>query len=196
MEINKKTITIIAGAILIIVLISVGVYAAKNKQSNTPEIPNTESQQEEEIVETPLEEEEEWIEAEYPEIEWEEPPVTTAYNPEADLDNSGYVDKNEWEQWVAAHPEDIDQNLYVEDWEIEIINNAKKNDPTVEISKITEEEREQIVEEREKEVEQQVQQAADAILDDFDKQMKEWASQQTTGGSLEDMKNSWNPVNN
>ena len=48
-----------------------------------------------------------------PVIDWEEPPVVTVYNPDADLNDDGHVDKEEWEQWVAAHPEDLNQDLYI-----------------------------------------------------------------------------------
>lgn len=48
-----------------------------------------------------------------PEQDWEEPPVPTIYNPEADLNNDGHVDKAEWESWVAAHPEDTNQDLII-----------------------------------------------------------------------------------
>ena len=47
------------------------------------------------------------------ELSWEEPPVITVYNPEADLDSSGYVDKAEWEAWVSKHPEDLNQDLQI-----------------------------------------------------------------------------------
>lgn len=51
------------------------------------------------------------------ELDYETPPVATVYNPAADLNNDGHVDKAEWETWVAAHPEDLDQDLIITDEE-------------------------------------------------------------------------------
>lgn len=50
---------------------------------------------------------------EYPELDWEEPPVLTYYNEEADTNNDGHVDKAEWEVWVEKHPEDLNQDMFI-----------------------------------------------------------------------------------
>ena len=50
---------------------------------------------------------------EYPELDWEEPPVLTYYNEEADTNNDGHVDKAEWEVWVENHPEDLNQDMAI-----------------------------------------------------------------------------------
>lgn len=52
-----------------------------------------------------------------PAPEWEEPPVMTVYNPAADLNNDGHVDKEEWQTWVDEHPEDLNQDLYISEEE-------------------------------------------------------------------------------
>lgn len=48
-----------------------------------------------------------------PVIDWEEPPVVTVYNPDADLNDDGHVDKGEWEIWVEENPADLNQDLYI-----------------------------------------------------------------------------------
>ncbi len=46
-------------------------------------------------------------------IDWEEPPVVTVYNPTADINKDGHVDKSEWEKWVKANPGDLNKDLAV-----------------------------------------------------------------------------------
>lgn len=53
------------------------------------------------------------------------PPVETTYNPAADLNSDGHVDKAEWEKWVAAHPEDTNKDLVISDAEKEAANPSK-----------------------------------------------------------------------
>ena len=53
------------------------------------------------------------------EVDWEEPPVATIYNEDADTNSDGHVEKSEWEAWVAEHPEDLNQDLIIEDAERE-----------------------------------------------------------------------------
>lgn len=53
----------------------------------------------------------------------EAPPVSTLYNPEADLDRDNFVDKSEWEQWIANHPEDLNQDTIITDDELAAYNN-------------------------------------------------------------------------
>ncbi len=50
---------------------------------------------------------------EYPELDWEEPPVLTYYNEEADTNDDSHVDKAEWEVWVENHPEDLNQDMVI-----------------------------------------------------------------------------------
>ena len=55
---------------------------------------------------------EEWVDEKIV-VDWEEPPVVTIYNEDADLNSDGHVDKSEWEQWIVAHPEDLNQDLQI-----------------------------------------------------------------------------------
>lgn len=50
---------------------------------------------------------------EYPELDWEEPPVLTYYNEEANTNNDRHVDKAEWEVWIEKHPEDLNQDMVI-----------------------------------------------------------------------------------
>lgn len=50
---------------------------------------------------------------EYPELDWDEPPVLTYYNEKADTNDNGHVDKAEWEVWVENHPEDLNQDMVI-----------------------------------------------------------------------------------
>lgn len=42
------------------------------------------------------------IEVTHPEIDWEEPPVITIYNADADTNSDGHVDKSEWEDQLEV----------------------------------------------------------------------------------------------
>lgn len=43
------------------------------------------------------------------------PPVNTVYITDNDLDKNGYIDRSEWDTWVAAHPEDKNQDMRVDE---------------------------------------------------------------------------------
>ncbi len=61
-------------------------------------------------------------------VDWEEPPVYTTYNPEADTNSDGHVDKAEWEVWVQNHPEDLNQDLIIEDEEKQVYEETDEGD--------------------------------------------------------------------
>lgn len=58
-----------------------------------------------------------------PEIDYEPAPVDIIYNPEADTNDDGHITKDEWQVWVDAHPEDLDQDLVVTETEQARITN-------------------------------------------------------------------------
>ena len=71
-----------------------------------------------------------------PVIDWEEPPVVTVYNPDADLNDDGHVDKSEWEKWIADNPADLNQDLYItaeEQAEFNGIKEPVKNEKPAEV---------------------------------------------------------------
>ena len=126
---NNKKVLIAVGIIIAILICGVAVYM--NFIKNQPAINNDIQLPDDVITNQPEDENRELIPdsdpvtIEYPEIDWEEPPVVTIYNPDADLNDDGHVDKGEWEQWVAENPADLNQDLYSEDWELKAIEEGK-----------------------------------------------------------------------
>jgi hypothetical protein len=59
---------------------------------------------------------------EYPELDYEMPPVDVQYRTDADLNDDGHIDYDEWESWTEAHPEDTNQDLIITDEEQAIYN--------------------------------------------------------------------------
>ena len=117
---NKKKIIAVIATGMIVVVCGVLVYVKFiNKEpaydyTSAPETTITEQQEEySQDKDVYFEPDSEPVFIAEPVIDWEEPPVTTVYNPDADLNDDGHVDKSEWEQWVAAHPEDLNQDLYI-----------------------------------------------------------------------------------
>lgn len=83
------------------------------------------------------------------EVDWEEPPVVTYYNEEADINSDGHVEKTEWETWISEHPEDLDQNMMVDDDELAAYESGNEEEimeymPLEEVLPYTEEELEEI----------------------------------------------------
>ena len=118
-------------AVLIIISIAVGAfmfYQNSNSNNNGEEseyTPDYENDQEyniglggaPELGDIVNEPDDFVVEDEPIEVDWEEPPVATIYNEEADLNSDGHVEKSEWEAWVAEHPEDLNQDLIIEEAE-------------------------------------------------------------------------------
>lgn len=83
------------------------------------------------------------------EVDWEEPPVVTYYNEDADTNSDGHVEKTEWETWVSEHPEDLDQNMMVDDDELATYESGTEEEimeymPLEDVLPYTEEELEEI----------------------------------------------------
>lgn len=136
---NKKKIVIISVIVLVVVSIILALrFKGNNIENNNDNIQDNLdnlSQQEENnnngLVEEPSFEESNDIYVtvedlgegpfpdEHPEIDWEEPPVLTYYNEEADTNNDGHVEKAEWEVWIANHPEDLNQDMVITTEELE-----------------------------------------------------------------------------
>ncbi|AKL96204.1 hypothetical protein CACET_c27590 [Clostridium aceticum] len=116
---NKKKIAIAATGIVIMIC-GVLVYVNFiNKEpaydyTSVPETTITEQHQEySQDKDVYFEPDSEPVFIAEPVIDWEEPPVVTVYNPDADLNDDGHVDKGEWEQWIAENPADLNQDLYI-----------------------------------------------------------------------------------
>jgi len=141
---NKKKIAIAATGIVIMIC-GVLVYVNFiNKEpaydyTSVPETTITKQYQEVDKGITIILPDSEPVFIEEPVIDWEEPPVVTVYNPIADINNDGHVDNVEWEKWVADNPADLNQDLYVEDWELEEFNKpTQEEQKPVEQTKPTE----------------------------------------------------------
>ncbi len=99
----------------------------------TPELVITEQIEPSQDKDIYFEPDNEPVVIEEPVIDWEEPPVTTVYNPDADLNGDGHVDRGEWEIWVVENPADLNQDLYIEDWELEEYNNSINQENKIEV---------------------------------------------------------------
>ena len=77
-----------------------------------------------------------------PEIDYEPAPVDIIYNPEADTNDDGHITKDEWQDWVDAHPEDLDQDLVITEAELAEFNGDEPPEETepAEITGVTDEE--------------------------------------------------------
>lgn len=130
---NKKKIIAVIATGMIVVVCGVLVYVKFINNLPTynyipaPETTITEQQEEySQDKDVYFEPDSEPVFIAEPVIDWEEPPVVTVYNPDADLNDDGHVDKSEWEQWVAAHPEDLNQDLYITEEEQAEFNSIKE----------------------------------------------------------------------
>ena len=56
------------------------------------------------------------------ELDYETAPVPVIYNPEVDTDDNGDISLDEWQVWVDAHPEDLNQDLVIDDAELAEFN--------------------------------------------------------------------------
>lgn len=65
-----------------------------------------------------------------PEIDYEPAPVDIIYNPEADTNDDGHITKDEWQDWVDAHPEDLDQDLVITEAELAEFNGDEPPEET------------------------------------------------------------------
>lgn len=108
-----------------------------------------------------------------PEIDYEPAPVEVIYNPEADTNDDGHITKEEWQTWVDAHPEDLDQDLVVTEEEQAEFNGEELPTP-----------------EPEQEDEVPI---GEIDMDELNKWSQEQASQ-GWGGSLEDSNHGFDPI--
>lgn len=138
---NKKKIIAVIATGMIVVVCGVLVYVKFINNLPTynyipaPETTITEQHQEySQDKDVYFEPDSEPVHIEEPVIDWEEPPVTTVYNPDADLNDDGHVDKSEWEQWVSENPADLNQDLYIEDWELAEFNKLTEQETESELS--------------------------------------------------------------
>ena len=124
---NKKKVTIIVGVVIAAIVI-IGVVIAAillGSSDNSINQPiNTDNTEDSEVYTPEFEPDGPEIEVDEspildvpPEVDWEEPPVLTYYNEDADTNSDGHVDKAEWEVWVSEHPEDLNQDMIISDEE-------------------------------------------------------------------------------
>ena len=124
---NKKKVTIIVGVVIaaiVIICVVLAVILLNSSDNNTNQPTNTTNTEDSEIYAPEFDSSGPEIEIDEspildvpPEIDWEEPPVLTYYNEDADTNSDGHVDKAEWEVWVSEHPEDLNQDMIISDEE-------------------------------------------------------------------------------
>lgn len=140
---NKKKIIAVIATGMIVAVCGVLVYVKFINNLPTynyipaPETTITEQQEEySQDKDVYFEPDSEPVHIEEPVIDWEEPPVVTVYNIDADLNNDGHVDKSEWEKWIADNPADLNQDLYItaeEQAEFNGIKEPVKNEKPAEV---------------------------------------------------------------
>ena len=123
---NKNKIVIIAGVAIAVVIIGtvLAFILLKPSDSNTTQPNITDNTEDSEIYAPEFDSSGPEIEIDEspildvpPEVDWEEPPVLTYYNEDADTNSDGHVDKAEWEVWVSEHPEDLNQDMIISEEE-------------------------------------------------------------------------------
>lgn len=137
---NKKVGIIIGAVILAIIVAIIAIFALRGKTEPNNDAPNVDNTPSQNLVEqeknnenaentsdlpkaptiimddiTPIEIDETPVTEDPPVVDWEEPPVVTIYNKDADTNSDGHVDKSEWESWIDKHPEDLNQDLQITD---------------------------------------------------------------------------------
>ena len=65
--------------------------------------------------------------------DFEEPPVTVQYSMENDLNSDGIISKEEWEAWVAAHPEDTNKDMILGNEDVDT-NSDSNSDSSTEVN--------------------------------------------------------------
>ena len=103
------------------------------------------------------------------ELEYETAPVPVIYNPEVDTDDNGDISLDEWQVWVDAHPEDLNQDLVIDDAELAEFNGEEPPEDVI---------------------------TDDNILGDLDDRLNAWLESQGGGvpGSAENADNSYVPT--
>ena len=123
---NKNKIVIIAGVAIAVVIIGAVIAAIllRSSDNSINQPTNTANTEDSEIYAPEFDSSGPEIEIDEspildvpPEVDWEEPPVLTYYNEDADTNSDGHVDKAEWEVWVSEHPEDLNQDMITSDEE-------------------------------------------------------------------------------
>ena len=62
--------------------------------------------------------------------DFEEPPVMVQYSMENDLNSDGIISKEEWEAWVAAHPEDTNKDMILGNEDVDTNSDSNSDSST------------------------------------------------------------------
>ena len=110
----KKALTYTLAATLLMASLTACGNQADDKQANSSDVTIEYSEVNSTKENEPTEEELGLVEG------YEEPPVMVQYSMENDLNGDGIISKEEWEAWVAAHPEDTNKDMYLSPEELGI----------------------------------------------------------------------------
>lgn len=123
----KKALTYTLTATLLMASLTACGKQADDKQANSSDVTIEYSEINSTKENKPTEEELGLVEG------YEEPPVTVQYSMENDLNSDGIISKEEWEAWVAAHPEDTNKDMILGNEDVDT-NSDSNSDSSTEVN--------------------------------------------------------------
>ena len=123
----KKALTYTLTATLLMASLTACGKQADDKQANSSDVTIEYSEINSTKENKPTEEELGLVEG------YEEPPVMVQYSMENDLNSDGIISKEEWEAWVAAHPEDTNKDMILGNEDVDT-NSDSNSDSSTEVN--------------------------------------------------------------
>lgn len=120
----KKALTYTLTATLLMASLTACGKQADDKQANSSDVTIEYSEVNSTKENEPTEEELGLVEG------YEEPPVTVQYSMENDLNSDGIISKEEWEAWVAAHPEDTNKDMILGNEDVDTNSDSNSDSST------------------------------------------------------------------